>query len=446
MALTENAYNNFYNNILQPRPYDTLSTNYQKTDVSQNTRGLGQVGSITANAIQDILGNYLSDKFQVSDSDLGRVVGTVASQGVNSALNTVGQNVIKGKTITEGLGQNVGSTLAGVGVGLAAQGIGKGISSAGNNSMLSRGIGQGVATGVGMVGGQVVGNLINGKKAFTGIGDGIKAIKTFNAAKKAGTATQALKDTATAAKWNIAGMAGQVVGSGLQAAFGPSKEYGGKYGATTQTLDTVYDGIQTAVGFIPGWGTVASGAMALNKGLSNVFGSTDGMTQQDAILGSAFMPAPVKWLNMANAHTTDKFNNQSYWKVQKANSFMGDAFGDLNDKFDTARQESGKTYGTFSKGAYQDAQRNIQFANQAWDQILAMADRNELQNIRAFDMSSINNQRYAQQIMGGWSPMARGKHGMKILNNAINHNIGMRLLSGAALIDNKQMILCNVQD
>jgi len=49
-------------------------------------------------------------------------------------------------------------------------------------------------------------------------------------------------------------------------------------------------------------------------------------------------------------------------------------------------------------------------------------------------------------IRGGWSPVAIGKQGMKILNNATNHNIGMRLLSGAALIDNKQMILCNVPD
>jgi hypothetical protein len=30
---------------------------------------------------------------------------------------------------------------------------------------------------------------------------------------------------------------------------------------------------------------------------------------------------------------------------------------------------------------------------------------------------------------------------MKILNGDFNHNIGMRLLSVAALIDNKQMIL-----
>jgi hypothetical protein len=30
---------------------------------------------------------------------------------------------------------------------------------------------------------------------------------------------------------------------------------------------------------------------------------------------------------------------------------MGNAFGNLNDRFDKAREEAGKTYGTFSKGA-----------------------------------------------------------------------------------------------
>jgi len=49
-------------------------------------------------------------------------------------------------------------------------------------------------------------------------------------------------------------------------------------------------------------------------------------------------------------------------------------------------------------------------------------------------------------IQGGYSPLAIGKQGMKIFNNATNHNIGMRLLSAAALIDNKQMILCSAVD
>jgi hypothetical protein len=52
--------------------------------------------------------------------------------------------------------------------------------------------------------------------------------------------------------------------------------------------------------------------MTLNKGLSNMFGSTSGMTKTDAILGSAFMPAPVKWLNMAGAHTTGGVDNYSW--------------------------------------------------------------------------------------------------------------------------------------
>jgi len=58
----------------------------------------------------------------------------------------------------------------------------------------------------------------------------------------------------------------------------------------------------------------------------------------------------------------------------KANSFMGNAFGNLNDKFDKARAEAGKTYGTFSQGARRKADDNINFANYAWNRILNMAD------------------------------------------------------------------------
>ena len=318
--------------------------------------------------------------------------------------------------------------------------------------MLSRGIGQGVATGLGTIGGQAVSNLLKGKNAFQGIRDSFAAIKdaqdAVKAAKTGKTAANASEifKNAGMAKWNLAGIGGQIVGSGLQAAFGPSKEYGGKYGNITQTMDGVYDLAQTAVGFMGPVGMGVSGIMALNKGLSNIFGSTDGMTKTDAILGSAFMPAPVKWLNMWGSSTTGTFDNQSWQNTEKANSFMGNAFGNLGDKFDQARNEAGKTYGTFSQGAYRDAQNNINFANHAWESIMNMADQNELQNIRSQYMTSINNQKYAQNIQGGWTPLARGKYGMKILNNATNHNMGMRLLSAAALIDNKQMILCSAVD
>ena len=385
----------------------------------------------------NVLGNILGQ-----NTDFGGTLGNFFSQGVSAATNTIGKNILKGQGLVEGLSQDVGQSLAGTGVGLAAQGIGKGISSLGGDSMLSRGLGQATATGLGTIGGQAVGNLFKGKNAFQGIKDMTTAIKVGRTAKAGSDAAK----LAGAAKFNLAGLAGQVVGSGLQAAFGPSKEYGGKYGGITQTMDAIYDIGQGVVGTLGPVGMGVAGLMAMNKGLSNIFGSTSGMTTQDAILGSAFMPAPVKWLNMAGAKTTSTFNNQSWQNSQKANSFMGNAFGNLNDKFDQAREEAGKTYGTFSRGAYNDAQNNIDFANNAWGKILAMADQNELQKIRSQYMSSINNQRYAQQIMGGFNPIARGKQGMKIFNNATNHNIGMRLLSAAALIDNKAMILCNAHD
>ena len=381
---------------------------------------------------------------------IGATVGATMSQGVNSAFNTITNNLVKGNTIYDGLQQDAAQTVGGVVSGVAGNLVGQGINSLGGDSMLSRGIGQGVATGIGTIGGQAITNLLNGKKAFSGISNSIKAIKDYKALSSAAKATGEgveLGKLANAGKWNLVGIGGQIVGSGLQAAFGPSKEYEGKYGNVTQTMDTVYDLAQAGVGMLGPVGMGVSGLMAVNKGLSNVFGSTSGMTVQDAILGSAFMPAPLKWMNVLSGHTTSKFKNQSWQNQEKANIFMQNGFGDLGDKFDKARKESGKTYGggVFglfnSNDAYKKAQANIDFSNNAWNTVLAMADQNELQNIRSQVMSSINNQRYAQMIQGGFSPLAVGKQGMKIFNNATNHNIGMRLLSAAALIDNKAMIL-----
>lgn len=379
----------------------------------------------------DYLSGIASDKLFGNDSEVGRTMGTLFSSGISSAGNTLSNNLLKGQALTEGLGQNVGASLAGAGAGIAANYIGQGITSAMGDSRLGRAVGTGVSTGLGAIGGAAASNLIK---------YGSIAGKAASGAQKASLFGKA------AGAINPYGLAATVVGSALGAATGPSKEYGGRHGNITRTMDTIYDVASVAVNAIPGFGQLASGLMVLNKGLSNVFGSTSGMTTQDAILGSAFMPAPVKWLNMMGAKTTDSFNNQSWQNYEKTTSFMGDAFGNLNDRFDNAREEAGKTYGTFSRSAYNKAQDNIDFANIAWNKILNMSDQNRIQNIRSQYMSSINNQRYGQQIQGGWTPLARGKYGMKILNNATNHNIGMRLLSAAALIDNKQMILCSAVD
>lgn len=379
----------------------------------------GQIFSQGVNALtQNIFGN----------SELGGTMGNIFSNGLSSVGNGAIDNLIKGQALTQGLAQNAGASLAGAGVGIAANYLGKGVTAAMGDSRLGRGVGAGLATGIGTAGGTIASNLISGA-----------ATKAVAAAAESGKTISKLSGAASGI--NPYALGAQVLGSALGAATGPSKEYAGRHGNITRTMDTVYDIAQAGVNIIPGIGQGISGIMALNKGLSNIFGSTDGMTKTDAILGSAFMPAPIKWLNMWGASKTGTFNNQSWQNTQKANDFMGNAFGNLNDKFDKAREEAGKTYGTFSQGAKRRAQANIDFANTAWDKVMAMADQNELQNIRSQAMTSINNQRYAQNIQGGFTPLARGKQGMKIFNNSINHSIGMRLLSGAALIDDKQMIL-----
>ena len=405
---------------------------------TQNSTSLGnQVAGAGVSIASDILSNKLTDGI-FGDSELGRGLGTLFSSGVSSSGNTIANNLIKGEALTQGLGKNVGSSLAGVTAGLVGQGLGAGINALGGDSVLSRGLGAGIATGVGTVGGQVLSNLASTGKALGNLAKGSSLIGTSSGklfSLKSGIG-----------QINPVGLGGQVLGAALGAMTGPSKEYGGKYGNITQTMDTMYDVVGAGVNFIPGVGQGISGLMALNKGLSNIFGSTDGMTKTDAILGSAFMPAPVKWLNMWGSSKTGTFNNQSWQNTSKAENFMGNAFGNLNDRFKRAREEAGKTYGTFSQGAKRRAQENIDFANRAWGKILNMADQNIYQNIRSQAMSSINNQRYAQMIQGGFNPIYRGKQGMKIFNNATNHNIGMRLLSAAALIDNKAMILCSVVD
>ena len=53
---------------------------------------------------------------------------------------------------------------------------------------------------------------------------------------------------------------------------------------------------------------------------------------------------------------------------------MQGGYGNLDKRFDLAREEANKRYGTFSQGARKRADRNIEFANNAWNTILDLAD------------------------------------------------------------------------
>lgn len=387
--------------------------------------------------ISALFGSLINGK-----SDIGGAFGNMFSNGFGGFK---GSPIYKGQYLMDGISKDAGASLAGTGAGLVSNYIGSGITSLGGNTLTSRGVGAGIASGLGNVGGAVLGNLV---KYGNLTGD---ASKLFGTGDNILTTIKTTRDMNNATKLSNVGainpyaLGATILGTAVGAATGPSKEYGGRYGNITQTADSIYDAVSLGANFIPGYGQAISGALTLNKGLSNIFGSTDGMTKTDAILGSAFMPFPVKWINAGFGHTTDTIKGQNIRDISKVNNFMSNGFGNLGSLMDTAREESGKRYGLFSTGAYDDAQDNISFINSIWGDMLSMANQKDIQDIRSQYMSSMNNQRYAQKIRGGFRPLSV-KQGMKIFNNATNHNIGMRLLSAAALIDDKQMILCNVQD
>jgi hypothetical protein len=58
------------------------------------------------------------------DSELGRVMGTLFSSGVSSMGSTIGNNLVKGTSLLNGLGKNALSSLAGAGAGIAANYMG----------------------------------------------------------------------------------------------------------------------------------------------------------------------------------------------------------------------------------------------------------------------------------------------------------------------------------
>ena len=82
-----------------------------------------QIPAILTNIGTDYLSNLGDGLF--GDSDIGRGISTIFSQGVSSATNTMANNILKGTSLTQGLGQNVGQSIQGAALGTGANLIGR---------------------------------------------------------------------------------------------------------------------------------------------------------------------------------------------------------------------------------------------------------------------------------------------------------------------------------
>lgn len=270
-----------------------------------------------------------------------------------------------------------------------------------------------------------IGSRIGGKIGSTisglgGIASGISALKSAkNIIKNAGSnATKAMKQGKLGAGMSIAGSVADIASQFL-----PEKsEYTGDKGNITETMDSVYDGISdVAMAFGPIGqivGGVMKGGKFLGKGMNAIGGGTDGMTTTDAILGSSFLSlTPIGLINGFGGSTTKTITKDNDAFEEVGASYLGS-----NSTVDDAVHKSGKKYGLFSKKQFRNAQDEIDKARVQQDIISQIADESKIQRQLQASMSTINSNRYAMKMQGGFDPTAirAARHGMSIelLNKA----------------------------
>ena len=321
--------------------------------------------NITGQSTNGIIGNYASDYISQAFSYPANAIGGVAQTSSHSGIRGLGAGVqVFGNTLGGSMGKEVYNSIL-------------------KNGLSSNSVGQGISTGFK--------NAFDFKGGWTSAGAGLG----MNAA-----------------------------GAVLSAIGGPKQEYSGEKGSVTKGLDTAYDIAQTAVGFIPGVGTMVSGLMSLNKGITGMLnkwgGGTDAMTDVDAVLGSSWF-GPIGSINGftgKKAHTMDGKDFMTQAKLGNMWAGYSDTYGD----YSKALTKEGKKYGGFSSGARKRANKLIDQQNINKEYLLDMNNETELGNIRGNGMAGLNATAYNIALSGGFKPISLGRQGFKInsLKEAIN--------------------------
>lgn len=275
----------------------------------------------------------------------------------------------------------------------------------------------------------------------------VKNLRALNAASKAG-----VEGLGKAKAGNAMAIAG--AGSDLATSFLPEKtEYNGPKGDITKTMDTVYDGISNAAMSFGPIGMMVGGAMKGGKLLGGVLnsigGGTDGMTTTDAILGSSFLNlTPVGLINGFGGQKAETIT-----KDEQAFETVGASYTGSNQSMNSALQKSGKKYGLFSNSARKKANEEIREAGRQQSIITNIADeatdRFDIMN----SMSSINGNRRALAMRGGYnqSSIRVGKQGMIMQAKRIvsQYNLSKKkekLQKGGTLDDSFEAYLKSLPD
>lgn len=227
-------------------------------------------------------------------------------------------------------------------------------------------------------------------------------------------ATQGSKFRQTFNKTNI--------GSTMSLAGGMADALGGfipqkEQSALTTGLNQGYDAVANALMAIPGWGTIAGGAMKvrgmLSDGLTALGVGTDQLTTADKILDSKFLKlTPIGLVNALGARKTNSFT-----KDKLAAETVGSSYTGTLSTADKASKIAGKSVGLFS--STDKFNKQIEEAKRQQNIMANIGDiATDRYNIQS-GTSDINNRRYAFNLQGGYQQGAIkvGKSGLKVISN-----------------------------
>ena len=411
----QNGLSSFYSD-----PYlggtKTNQSFWLNPDVSQSsTFNMSQHfdDQLTSNAITQALTKRKGNKFF---ANIKNWMGSEAAASVAGQLGNM-------------LGTSIGGTegqLLGELFGGAAQQAAKSISggtsfSAGFKDFVSSNNlkGMGVSAITNQVGG-LVGNAVGGDAGTVVSGvTGNLGSSIASSVAKGGNVSQGLKNFATAS--NL-GQLGAGIGSAILDSHTAHSRYSGKKGDLAAGVDMA----GSAAGLIGGtniYGTL--GMSAVNY----LTGGTDGMTTQDALLGSSSIAGAltaanpfvglgyigVSALNSGLGGTSHDMENKG-WQDQTELNSMWNSYAGSKKKDDYATSVAGKKYGFTSNSARHEADDAVDSANEARRKLLKIYGKNEIAQIRGNNMIDLNNLSYQQLVRGGYEQKFNrsGKNGMKL--------------------------------
>lgn len=205
----------------------------------------------------------------------------------------------------------------------------------------------------------------------------------------------------------------------LLGATGGKRQYEGEKGDITQGIDAATNTIQDFASKIPVIGGIANvgmSGMRLVGNISNVItGGTDGMSKQDAILGSDLANMTGIGLVANTINSAFGKNANTITKDTVAAEQVGSSYGGTLNNIDEALKKSGKKYGAFSTKDRRAANRQIAEAKRQQE---LMADIGDIASDRFAiqqSTSAINGNRFTFNMRGGYDPSAIrvGKNGLR---------------------------------